>query len=360
MAGMYSERLVVRNFGPITNLDIEIRPLTLFIGTQGSGKSTVAKLLTICRNAQWWKLIQDDAESDEVTKPFYYYNISDYFESDSYISYTVGDHHVEYKEGAFTVSLKGDDSEKDVRKILYVLAERNLIGNLSEAIASLWSANIPLSKPMLEYMSQFERATQMFPRYEIPFFGVDYVKKGNKNMIELRDKKKILPMNASSSGLQSAIPMLMIIDYALRSANYDAFVIEEPEQNLFPENQREVLNFIASRLAGGSDRQFVITTHSPYMLSCLNVLMLASKLDVEESVKAEVEIIVPPSSMVNPDSVAAYSLDPNDEDGIYCKSLISEKTGMVSVNALDTASLFIGEDFDRLARLYSKVLKSKK
>jgi hypothetical protein len=33
---------------------------------------------------------------------------------------------------------------------------------------------------------------------------------------------------------------------------------------------------------------------------------------------------------------------------------------MVSVNALDTASLFIGEDFDRLARLYSKVLKSKK
>ena len=184
--------------------------------------------------------------------------------------------------------------------------------------------------------------------------------KGNKNMIELRDKKKILPMNASSSGLQSAIPMLMIIDYALRSANYDAFVIEEPEQNLFPENQREVLNFIASRLAGGSDRQCVITTHSPYMLSCLNVLMLASKLDVEESVKAEVEKIVPPSSMVNPDSVAAYSLDPNDEDGIYCKSLISEKTGMVSVNALDTASLFIGEDFDRLARLYSKVLKSKK
>ena len=77
MAGMYSERLVVRNFGPITNLDIEIRPLTLFIGTQGSGKSTVAKLLTICRNAQWWEMIQDDAESDEVTKPFYYYNISD-------------------------------------------------------------------------------------------------------------------------------------------------------------------------------------------------------------------------------------------------------------------------------------------
>ena len=47
MAGMYSERLVVRNFGPITNLDIEFRRLTLFIGDQGSGKSTLSKLLTI-------------------------------------------------------------------------------------------------------------------------------------------------------------------------------------------------------------------------------------------------------------------------------------------------------------------------
>ena len=43
------ERLIVRNFGPVNNLDIEIRPLTLFIGTQGSGKSTISKLLTICR-----------------------------------------------------------------------------------------------------------------------------------------------------------------------------------------------------------------------------------------------------------------------------------------------------------------------
>ena len=43
------ERLTVCHFGPISNLDITIRPMTLFIGTQGSGKSTIAKLLTFCR-----------------------------------------------------------------------------------------------------------------------------------------------------------------------------------------------------------------------------------------------------------------------------------------------------------------------
>jgi hypothetical protein len=63
--------------------------------------------------------------------------------------------------------------------------------------------------------------------------------------------------------------------------------------------------------------------------------------------------------MVNPADVAAYSLNPNDEDGIYCKSLISEKTGMVSVNELDTASMFIGEDFDKLYRMFVKSIKSK-
>jgi elongation factor Ts len=61
----------------------------------------------------------------------------------------------------------------------------------------------------------------------------------------------------------------------------------------------------------------------------------------------------------NPADVAAYSLNPNDEDGNYCKSLISEKTGMVSVNELDTASMFIGEDFDKLYRMFVKSIKSK-
>ena len=95
------------------------------------------------------------------------------------------------------------------------------------------------------------------------------------------------------------------------------------------------------------------------MLSCLNVLMLAYKMHDYEEFREQVEKIVNPDCMVNPADVAAYSLNPNDEDGNYCKSLISEKTGMVSVNELDTASMFIGEDFDKLYRMFVKSIKSK-
>ena len=58
---------------------------------------------------------------------------------------------------------------------------------------------------------------------------------------------------------------------------------------------------------------------------------------------------------MNPDDVAVYSLDPNSE--VYCKSLISEKTGLVSVNELDSVSEVIGDDFDRLYDLYRQVKK---
>ena len=33
-----NERLIVKNFGPIKNLDISFKKITLFIGDQGTGK----------------------------------------------------------------------------------------------------------------------------------------------------------------------------------------------------------------------------------------------------------------------------------------------------------------------------------
>lgn len=386
MAGMYSERLVVRNFGPITNLDIEFRRLTLFIGDQGSGKSTLSKLLTICRDYNWWLLMLENAAAEEVRKPFYDFGINEYFMDDTFISYTMTGFSIKYENGTFSIvsdyitadeirkyfiylnkrygsgqdavvdETQAKELESYARAVLYILAERNLVGNLSESLASMLTAQVPLPKPLMEYMSMFERAKKEYPSYNIPFFNVKFVKKNGKERIELVGKDKDLPLSACSSGLQSAIPMLMVIDYALKTDSFSSFVIEEPEQNLFPQNQFEMLGFVTSRLWHlNQRRQFVITTHSPYLLSSLNVLMLAYKLHHIDEVREEAEKIIVPGYSVNPDDVAVYSLDPNSEE--YCKSLISEKTGLVSVNELDSVSEVIGDDFDRLYDLYRQVKK---
>ena len=355
------ERLEIKNFGPVKNLNIEIKPLTLFIGTQGSGKSTISKLIAIFRNQEWQKHANEGQYLWK--KSFIDFNIDEYFQKDSYISYQNDDVKIVYQNGKFSInsilSKSTDSFHQEETSMLYIPAERNLVGNLSSALASIILAKVPLSETIIEYMSLFEKAKKEFPRYEIPFLGVRYEKKEGKERIIVSEEGKDLPLNACSSGLQSVLPMIMVIDYALKNESFDSFVIEEPEQNLFPENQRELLNFICSKQNSEHFVQCIITTHSPYLLSCLNVLMLASKLHQDESIKEEVEHTVTPTNMVKPSDVAVYGLYPNTEDEEYCKSLISERTGLISVNELDCVSEVIGEDFDRLYRLYMNTLKKK-
>ena len=382
---MVKEILKVHNFGPVKALDIEFKPITLFIGTQGSGKSTVSKLLTICRDNDWYIRLLD---RQDVMKPFADFNIEEYFKPDTYIYYSMDDEiEVVYESGEFKLNISGlspdvsrvrlrekvQQANEDLikqymsepseiglidnnvlnansRTMLYIPAERNLVGNLSSALASIMLAKIPLSNTIIEYMSLFEKAKKEYPRYNIPFLGVRYEKKEGNERIVVSEDGKDLPLNACSSGLQSVLPMIMVIDYALKVSCFDSFVIEEPEQNLFPKNQRELLSFITSRLK--SAHQFVITSHSPYLLSSLNVLMLAHTLYENASVQNEVAAIVPADAMVNPEDVAVYGLTPENEE--YCTSLIQKRTGLISVNALDSVSENIGDDYDRLYRIYLK------
>ena len=209
---MTKERLVVRNFGPITDLDIEIRPLTLFIGTQGSGKSTISKLLTICRDIRWRLQI---LKEENVMKPFVDFGINEYFQDNSLISYVCGDDEIKFEKDLFTYTSGKNDKETMIKILsllitktsvsflkkagltednlsdphtlnvlkanyrigLYILAERNLVGNLSDSLASIMLHQIPLSNPLLEYMSMFEKAKKEFSTYDIPFSGVKFVKK---------------------------------------------------------------------------------------------------------------------------------------------------------------------------------------
>lgn len=54
-------RLRVKNFGPIVEAEVEMRPLTVFVGPSNSGKSYLAGLLyAMHRNSAWAKLMKGD------------------------------------------------------------------------------------------------------------------------------------------------------------------------------------------------------------------------------------------------------------------------------------------------------------
>lgn len=100
-----------------------------------------------------------------------------------------------------------------------------------------------------------------------------------------------LPLVRYGKGMQNMASMIMA---ALAQATtrktrppVSIVMIEEPEQNLEPQLQRSILKFISDLLGENSNRQFIITTHSPYIVSADLKLDKVIKLNVNESNKVE-------------------------------------------------------------------------
>ena len=91
-------KLIIRNFGAIASADIALKDFNIFIGEQGAGKSTVAKLITIFENSRD-KVLKVD--SDYLMTKFSEYNIISYFNPDSYISYSSEQGDITYEDGSF-------------------------------------------------------------------------------------------------------------------------------------------------------------------------------------------------------------------------------------------------------------------
>lgn len=392
------EHLKIANFGPVTSLDIEIKRITFFIGNQGTGKSTISKLLTIFRDILWRYSVIINGETKQQ---FIHYGINGYFKSNTYLEYYYDGLTIIYKNNHFSIQHTTYNHEElqklyltmleqcrsDIHRkmscppqaleelskdspdfnlirlyaqtLFYIPAERIICSQLFKSLASIYLAEIPISKPIMEYMSLFEKAQNKYSTYKIPFLNITYqFNEGKETVIFNDDGKSInLPLKECSSGLQSLLPMLMVIHYCIENNIFDSFVVEEPEQNLFPTNQRELLRFILSKCYNQKTRM-VINTHSPYLLSVLNNSLYAAQLAKSNVNTDELNNIIPIECQVDISDCAVYSLgNDNNEEG-YCKSIISENSGLIDYNYLDAVSLQIGHEFERLQDLYLSSLRN--
>ncbi len=60
-----NERLIVKSFGPVKDLDIVFKKVTLFVGDQGTGKSCVAKLFSVFKWTE--KVLQQKNTSNRIS-----------------------------------------------------------------------------------------------------------------------------------------------------------------------------------------------------------------------------------------------------------------------------------------------------
>ena len=96
------------------------------------------------------------------------------------------------------------------------------------------------------------------------------------------------------------------------------------------------------------DAEWVITTHSPYVLSSFNTLMLAYKVaQKSDELRVEVEKLVPVRCWINPDEFAAYYVDNGTVE-----SITNPETGLINDSRLDDVSEDFAGEQDALFNLY--------
>jgi len=168
-----------------------------------------------------------------------------------------------------------------------------------------------------------------------------YVK--GEDCIEISDTKEHVPVSVSSSGQQESIWILLYILYVVMTRPRTFSVIEEPEAHLFPESQKQMMHAL-TLYANWPGNQLILTTHSPYILTPLNNLLLAHKIGRDK--REAVEKVVDPDLWINPERFECYYVD-----GGTIRSVMDRQTGMMDLDDLDAVSGTLNEQYDLLAEL---------
>ena len=124
-------RLIIKDFGPISSADVEIGKFTVVIGTQGTGKSSLAKLFSMF---SWLEksLVRHNITESQITRGKFankkfceFHRISSYFHEGTYLKYQGKHYTFEYKDQKMELSFT-NGVDFTVPKIEYIPAERNI------------------------------------------------------------------------------------------------------------------------------------------------------------------------------------------------------------------------------------------
>ena len=159
-----------------------------------------------------------------------------------------------------------------------------------------------------------------------------YVRNKGKDYIERLGK--LIRVENTSSGQQEVLPMLMtILSYANQPVpvpySSKCFYIEELEAHIFPESQKQIVDLVASLFNDNYGKiGFVLTTHSPYVATAINnVIMKSGKKGIKYA-KSD---------------FMAYEIN-NGE----IKNIIEPETGLIDAKIIDSVSSIIADEFEKL------------
>lgn len=385
------QTIEIRNIGHLVETGIiPVSQVMLLIGEQSTGKSTFMKILCFCCWLEKQVMIGGDSIVSKYTHYYRFWNelkkfhhFNDEFLSDSsYIKYDGSAIQIEMRGKKRNAKIVRKPKFAEIRhnlKISFLPSERNLLSSIQNIENLYRSKDVDM---LFNYILEWGEARLQFGvANPLDLVFVDKMKyhydAKNGDVLTLADgHSKIKPYYASS-GVQSALPIQVLatylagevgtsakispVDYLKQldltdskidikvmtsvlkniqnRSSYKSFhmFIEELEQNLFPKAQFELVKMLVGLLkkmeqkSTGYTSTVFLTTHSPYVLTALNVMMLASaayEMSPDKVNDLGLEDYVLPKG-----AYSAYCI----KDGRF-ENIVDEEFGFIKGDFLDSVS----------------------
>ncbi|MEN9847354.1 MAG: hypothetical protein RL368_94 [Pseudomonadota bacterium] len=249
------------------------------------------------------------------------------------------------------------------KKSFFIPAARSFFATIQQNIFSLLANDIEIDPFIKEFGSYYENS-KVRSRNHIDNAASKKVERLTQEVIageyHYEDKRdwiinKVQRTNLAhaSSGQQESLPMLLVlksIPFIIGSYQHSYFFIEEPEAHLFPTSQKHIISIIAT-IQNTFGHSFFITTHSPYILTAINNLVVGK--DAYEHAQGNpekleaLEKVLPEDELIRLEDVSAYTL----KNG-RLESIIDLENRLIGANLLDSVS----DEFDEAFGVATEIL----
>lgn len=250
-------------------------------------------------------------------------------------------------------------------EIIYIPAGRSLLATLSEQLQDFSISEMDLT--MQDFINLIRNTKSKFGS-KIPDIVKNYTKtvKGQINNTSLEiaydlirevfkgyyisesdgeklyfDEKHWVKLMYGSSGQQEVLWILMLAFIIILEKRNSFVIIEEPEAHLFPIAQKNVVHLIAL-MVNVTKSRVIITTHSPYILTSMNILLYSDKV---ERFPGKKNPIIQKNMRIQYETFAAMKLDYKLR---YMENLMDEESHMISTDYIDEVSSITNSELEQL------------